>query len=191
MRYSIGDSRFISHVVWVALLFIALAASPLRADNDLDAANRAYTYGSYDEAAGLFQKIVDQRGYSAPLCFDLANAEAKAGHAGAALLNYERARYLAPGDKEIDHNLQLERKKAGLEPNTYRWWQVALRSIDWTVWMTAIAAGLVLIFIAIVGFSYLPLLASGTHLPPPLLRTIFARSSLPAFRSASCWATSN
>jgi tetratricopeptide (TPR) repeat protein len=173
MKYFPGGSRSLSHAFWLALLLLALPALSVRADSDLDAANRAYTYGSYDEAAGLFQKIVDQRGYSAPLCFDLANAEARAGHPGAAMLNYERARYLAPGDKEIDHNLQIARKQAGLEPNTYRWWQVALRSIDWTVWMAAIAVGLVLIFLAIVGLSYLPPLASGLNLPVPLLRNIF------------------
>jgi tetratricopeptide (TPR) repeat protein len=160
-------------LAWLALLFVALSVLLVRADSDLDAANRAYTYGSYDEAAGLFQKIVDQRGYSAPLCFDLANAEARAGHPGTAMLNYERARYLDPGDKEIDHNLQIERKKAGLQPNSYRWWEVALRSIDWTVWMGVIATVLVLIFVAIVGLSYLPALSARTNLPSSLWRTIF------------------
>ena len=151
------------------LLFFSVA----KADDDLSAANSAYAGGSYEEAAGLFQKIVDQRGFSAPLCFDLANAQARAGHAGQALLNYERARYLAPADTEIDHNLQLERKKLGLKPNSYRWWEIMLRSIDWSVWMGCIAAGLVLIFLAIVGFSYLPVLSARTKIPLPVLRTVF------------------
>jgi tetratricopeptide (TPR) repeat protein len=144
-----------------------------RADDDLAAANQAYATGSYEEAASLFQKLVDQRGFSAPLCFDLANAEARAGHPGLALLNYERARYLAPTDAEIDHNLQLERKKAGLQPDSYRWWEIGLRSIDWSVWMGCIAAGLVLIFLAILGFAYLPALSAWTRIPAPVLRTAF------------------
>ena len=155
------------------MLIVALSISFARADGDLDAANRAYANGSYDEAAGLFQKIVDQRGYSASLCFDLANAEARAGHPGTAMLNYERARYFAPTDKEIDHNLQLERKKAGLQPNSYRWWEIALRSIDWSVWMACIGAGLVLIFLAIVGLSYLPALSSRLNIRAGVLRNIF------------------
>jgi len=156
----------------LALLLPAslLADSP---DTDLDAANRAYTSGSYDEAAKLFRQLIATRGYSAPLCFNLANAEARAGHPGQAMLNYERARYLAPNDADIDHNLQLARHQAGLEPNSYRWWQVLLRSIDWTVWLALMATCLALIFLAVVGTSFLASLAPALHLPPRLLRNIF------------------
>ena len=119
-------------------------------DPDLEAANRAYTYGSYDESAQLLQKIIDTRGYSAPLCFNLANAESRAGHTGLALLNYERARYLAPTASDIDHNLQHARQQAGLEPNSYRWWQTMLRTIDWTVWLILIGICVALLILALV-----------------------------------------
>jgi len=142
-------------------------------DSDLDAANRAYTSGNYDESAKLFQQIIDTRGFSAPLCFDLANAEVKAGHTGAALLNYERARYLAPTDGDIDHNLQLARKQARLDPNSYRWWQIALLSINWMVWLVIMAACLLLIFLAIIGTSYAPAISSATKIPLRLLKNIF------------------
>jgi tetratricopeptide (TPR) repeat protein len=142
-------------------------------DPELDAANRAYTSGSYDESAQLFQQIIATRGYSAPLCFNLANAEARAGHTGAAILNYERARYLAPADGDIDHNLQLARKQAGLEPNSYRWWQIALLSINWTVWLGIMAACLLLIFLAMIGAAYAPALAAASKIPLPLLKNIF------------------
>jgi tetratricopeptide (TPR) repeat protein len=143
------------------------------ADPELEAANRAYTYGGYDESAKLFEQIIATRGYSAGLCFNLANADERAGHLGAAILNYERARYLAPADRDIDHNLQLARKQAGLEPNSYRWWQVALRSIDWTVWLGIMGVCLLLIFLAVVGTSYAPALAAATKIPQRLLTNIF------------------
>jgi tetratricopeptide (TPR) repeat protein len=143
------------------------------ADPELDAANRAYTYGNYDEAAGLFQKMVLTRGYSASLCFNLANAEAKGGHPGLALLNYERARYLAPNDSDIDHNLQLERKAAGLEPNSLRWWQALMLSINWTFWFALILTGLVLLLIALIGTACATPLANALKIPAPTLRKIF------------------
>jgi tetratricopeptide (TPR) repeat protein len=132
-----------------ALFFLA---GPVRAQagGDLESANQAYSAGHYDDAAKMFRGLIDSEGYSAPLCFNLANADAKAGHVGAALLNYERARHLAPRDAEIDHNLQLERQKAGLKPNSYRWWQALLLSIDWNVLFALIVGGLVLIIAAIV-----------------------------------------
>jgi hypothetical protein len=156
-----------------ALCLLALSLLSLQADDEIDAANRAYTYGSYDESARLFQQIIATRGYSAPLCFDLANAEARAGHMGSALLNYERARYLAPTDHGIDQNLQLTRKQAGLEPNSYRWWQVALRSIDWTVWLAIMGVCLFLITLAIVGHAYATSIAAALRISPLLLKNIF------------------
>jgi len=164
---------FLAKFYFALILFFPFLLHADGVDPDLDAANRAYTSGSYDESAKLFQQIIATHGYSAPLCFDLANAEAKAGHIGAALLNYERARYLAPADQDIDHNLQLTRKQAGLEPNSYRWWQIALLSIDWTVWLGIMAATLLLIFLAVIGTSYAPALAAASRIPQRLLKNIF------------------
>jgi hypothetical protein len=143
------------------------------ADPDVDAANRAFTYGNYDESARLFEKIIADRGYSAALCFDLANAEAKANHPGLAMLNYERARYLAPGDEDINHNLQLARQQAGLDPNSYRWWQILMRSINWTFWLGLIATCLTLLLVALIGTSVAPGVATALKIPLPVLRTLF------------------
>ncbi len=144
---------------------------------DFEAANRAYTYGSYDEAAKLFQALVDSQGYSAPLCFNLANAQARAGHPGQAMLNYERARALAPADRDIDHNLQLARKQAGLQPNSYRWWEVMLRTINWTFWLFLIIGCLTLILLAILGTTYATAWAARTRIPITKLR-LMCRSIL-------------
>ncbi len=162
-------SRFLRALACV-LVLLPLA---LRADDDLDAANRAYTDGDYPKAAQLFQQLIDTRGYSAPLCFNLANAQAKSGHVGDAILNYERARYLAPGDADIDHNLQLARKQAGLDPDTFRWWQIVLLSINWTVWLAIMAVCAVLIFLATLGLAYIAPLSSVLRLSVPVLRGTF------------------
>jgi hypothetical protein len=143
------------------------------ADADLDAANRAYQDGHFAEAARQFEQLIATRGYSAPLCFDAGNAELKAGHLGAALLNYERARYLAPGDAGINHNLQLARKQAGLDSNSYRWWQVVLRSVNWTVWLDVILTCLFLILFALVGNTFAEVWAGATRIPVRLWRKFF------------------
>jgi hypothetical protein len=142
-------------------------------DADLEAANRAYQQGKYADSARLFEDLITSRGYSAPLCFDAGNAELKAGHVGAALLNYERARYLAPGDAGINHNLQLLRKQAGLDPNSYRWWQVVIRSVNWTVWLNVILTCLFLILFALVGNTFAEAWAGATRIPVLLWRKFF------------------
>jgi hypothetical protein len=155
---------------------LLLLPSVLRADvadTRLDEANRAYQEGRYDEAVILFEQLIHDRGYSAPLCFDLANAEFKAGHLGQALLNYERARYLAPGDPDINHNLQLVRKQAGLNPDPYRWWQIVLRSIDWTVWLGIIVGAMALLLFAMIGTACAEAWARGLRISSHSLRRFF------------------
>lgn len=51
---------------------------------------------------------------SASLFYNLANSYAAAGEIGPAVLNYERALRLAPGDADIRGNLEQVRKDAGL-----------------------------------------------------------------------------
>ena len=156
-------------------LFLLLTlglVSAVRADgasDELDAANRAYTEGHYEEAARQFRELIAARGYSAPLCFNLANAEAKAGHVGQAILNYERARYLAPADRDIDHNLQLARRQAGLKTNSLRWWQIALRTLTINQWLAIVDVWLVLIALAVVAHLFVRRLA------PSAQRTVLGK----------------
>ena len=62
-------------------------------------------------------------GYSAPRLFDLANAYARDGKPGMAVLNYERARSLAPNDPDIHANLSFVRRTSGLRPITGTWFE--------------------------------------------------------------------
>jgi hypothetical protein len=53
-------------------------------------------------------------GYSAATLFNQANALARQGHTGQAVLHYEQALLLAPNDADSAANLQAVRAKAGL-----------------------------------------------------------------------------
>lgn len=53
-------------------------------------------------------------GYSAAALYNMANSYARAGKTGLAILNYERARLLTPGDADIDANLRYVRSAAHL-----------------------------------------------------------------------------
>jgi hypothetical protein len=55
-------------------------------------------------------------GYSAASLYNLANAYARAGKPGFAVLNYERARLLDPTDPDMQANLRHVRDSAGLPP---------------------------------------------------------------------------
>jgi hypothetical protein len=57
-------------------------------------------------------------GFSAPSLYNLANAYARAGKPGMAVLNYERARLLEPNDPDLDANLSHVRETSGLPPES-------------------------------------------------------------------------
>lgn len=59
--------------------------------------------------------------WSSPALYNLANAYARAGQPGLAVLNYERARLLTPGDPDIEANLLAVRRAAGLPAEPKEW----------------------------------------------------------------------
>jgi len=60
-------------------------------------------------------------GYSAAALYNSANAYARAGKPGLAVLNYERASLLAPEDPDVDANLRFVRKSAHVTAEPRRW----------------------------------------------------------------------
>ena len=77
-------------------------------------ANILSTKGEYEQAIEQYSDIIRQYGVSASLLYNLANTYTAAGQVGPAVLNYERALHLAPGDADIRGNLAQVRKDAGL-----------------------------------------------------------------------------
>lgn len=95
------------------LLSQTLWAGGQERERQFQEAIQAYGRGEYKVASQQFQALA-RDGVSADLLFNLANSYAQAGESGRAILNYERARRLAPADSDIKGNLELIRKEKGL-----------------------------------------------------------------------------
>ncbi len=76
--------------------------------------NEAYSRGDHEQAIARYEELVAAAGLSPAVLFNLANSYAQNGKIGRAVLNYERAQRLAPGDSDIIGNLELVRKESGL-----------------------------------------------------------------------------
>ncbi len=70
-------------------------------------ANAYYTTEEYQQAISIYEQILSSGEESAKLYFNLGNAYYKAGNINNAILNYERAKVLAPNDNDIDFNLKI------------------------------------------------------------------------------------
>lgn len=74
-------------------------------------AEAAYTKEDYGKAIELYEGLLKSRGESAEIYYNLGNAYYKANKTASAILNYERALILDPGDGDIRFNLQMARQK--------------------------------------------------------------------------------
>lgn len=98
------------------------------ADEAFLAANKAYNAGHYEQAAQQYEAIVADGVESAALYYNLGDAYFRMGELGRSVLNFERARRLNPGDKDIRENLEFVYSKTEdqIQPLpqffVVRWW---------------------------------------------------------------------
>jgi hypothetical protein len=93
--------------ILILLVLFAVPAAGQTADQMFQQANQAYQQGKFREALESYQKL-HAAGYGGvALYYNLGNAFYKTGDAPHAILYYERAHRLAPGDDDLRHNLQL------------------------------------------------------------------------------------
>jgi len=77
--------------------------------DSVSAANQLYNTAKYQDAIRKYQYVISQGFESSELYFNLGNAFYKLGNATYAILNYERAKKLAPNDDDVTYNLELAR----------------------------------------------------------------------------------
>ena len=98
----------------VAILIVLTAsltfAMPASASVTKAMADSAYARQQYQLAIQDYEQLLKE-GVSAELYYNLGNAYYRTDNVTKAVLNYERARLLSPGDKDIRFNLQLAQSK--------------------------------------------------------------------------------
>jgi len=110
----------------VAAFLIGVSAVGARAGqgDDLFAlGNQAYAEGQYDKAISFYEKVIQETGYTGSVLYNMANAYYQKKDVGRAILNYERALYLDPGNADIRANLTLARRDFGLISEPVPGWQ--------------------------------------------------------------------
>jgi tetratricopeptide (TPR) repeat protein len=74
-------------------------------------ASKAYNSGNFAEASGLYRKVANDGFVSPELFYNLGNCYFKLNDYPSAILWYERAKRLDPGDEDIDFNLNVVNTK--------------------------------------------------------------------------------
>lgn len=166
-------------------LLLLLAAAVVRADSGAIArAEHATATGDFRLAVQAYQQVVSQNGFSAPVLFNLGNAWLRLGKPGAAILQYERALVLAPGNALIESNLAVAQQRAGLTATPVGPWLAAARyfGFDTYLW-TALAALWVLCFALVL----LCVRGAARRIARPLIVVAALTLCVTADATAVCW----
>ena len=71
--------------------------------------DQLYSDGNYEEAVQTWEELTESGYEAATIYYNLGNAYFKSNKIAPAILNYERAKILAPHNKDINYNLELAR----------------------------------------------------------------------------------
>ena len=152
-------------IFWAASISLAAPTPPQTA---FFRANSLYAQGQYAEAVEAYEAVLQSGLASGNIYFNLGNAYFKAGQAGRAILNYERARRFLPSDPDVAANLQFARSRTGAETCHPLLWQRLLFPLahilatDQLVWLTSVAYTLLFaVFAAYRLWRWPPLLHAG------------------------------
>ena len=123
-------------------------------------ADSAYVRGQYQQAIAQYEELLKQ-GACADLYYNLGNAYYRTENIPEAVLNYERALLLSPGDRDIRFNLQIARSKTfdKIVPESemffVTWYRslVSLMSVDGWARTALVALALTIILLLVYLFS--------------------------------------
>lgn len=154
----------ISQLRNILLILAAIATSPQLLASSPDSliikGNEAYNEGRYNESTELYLEVID-RGYeSSELYYNLGNAYFKLNKMPEAILYYEKADKLDPGNEDIEFNLRLANSriidKIDAIPELFytRWWKSLRNLMDADGWARSGIALFILIWILAMVFFF-------------------------------------
>ncbi len=141
------------HITTIIALLLSLAVNAAEPDSLRMAADSLYAADQFREAAQLYSQLPP----TAAVCYNLGNCYYRADDVARAVLWYERASMLSPGDGDIRFNLDMARSKT-IDKVTPRhelffvgWYRtlVNVASVDSWAYMSIAAFVLALVFLAL------------------------------------------
>jgi len=126
----------------ILLLLYIFASNVLasEAEKMMQIGNQYFQGKEYEQAIGVYSKLVDANYESAALFYNLGNAYFRTGRQGYAILYYEKALKLDAGDEDIKHNLAFVNSKTVDSIESFpqfflfEWWEALLGALTLTGW---------------------------------------------------------
>lgn len=175
------------------LMFLPLSVNAITKKN----ADDEYKKENYQQAIRDYEELL-KNGASADLYFNLGNAYYRTDNITRAVLNYERALQLSPGDEDIRFNLQMARSKTidKITPKSemffITWYKslVNLTSVDGWARTAIISIAVALVLVLCYLFAHKVLLRKVGFYGAAILVVVFILSNIFAYEQ-KCLLTNN
>ena len=141
------------------ILAILFTAAVFAQSDLVQKANEHYTKEEFQKAIDGYNQILMAGIESPEVYFNLANAYYKTKQYTLSILNYERAKLLAPDDEDIEFNLQVANQKVvdSIQdlPGIFivRWWNALVNSQTTDTW-AVISIFSFVVFLTMLGFYF-------------------------------------
>lgn len=141
------------------ILAILFTAAVFAQGDLIQKANEQYTKEEFQKAIDGYNQILMAGIESPELYFNLGNAYYKTKQYTLSILNYERAKLLAPDDEDIEFNLQVANQKVvdSIQelPGIFivRWWNALINSQTTDTW-AVISIFSFVVFLTMLGFYF-------------------------------------
>lgn len=141
------------------ILVLLLTTTVFAQADLLQKANELYTKEQFKEAIEVYNQILKTNMESPEVYYNLGNAYYKTNQFTLSILNFERAKLLAPDDEDIEFNLLVANQKVvdSIQelPGIFivRWWNALVNSQTTDAWATLSIVGFI-IFLVMLGLYF-------------------------------------
>ncbi|MBZ0198311.1 MAG: tetratricopeptide repeat protein [Ignavibacteriaceae bacterium] len=127
-------------IIFLLLCFLSVQLFASEVEEMLQKGNRLFRDKDYKKAVEVYTEIVNAGYESSALFYNLGNSYYRTGQLGYAILNYEKALRLSPGDADVKHNLTLANSKTADKMESFpqfflfEWWEAVLGAFSLSGW---------------------------------------------------------
>jgi tetratricopeptide (TPR) repeat protein len=137
---------------------VLMASQPMtksEAKNLMAQGNKYYEDKQYEKAVDAYQEIISARFEGTSLYYNLGDAYYREGKLGLAILYYEKALRLSPGNGDVIHNLKItnartiDKIEALPQFFLFEWWESLLAALSVTGWTFTVYLFYIIVLLSI------------------------------------------
>lgn len=146
------------HILAIALLLTFSVSLFAQYDDLMEKGNNFYKSEQYEEAISLYKRIIENGYESGPLYYNIGNSYFRMGELGYAILYYEKALKIDPGNEDVQYNLRLvnariiDKIKELPDVPIMAYWDIVVTYFSVDAWLTIFLIFWIMILLCVAAY---------------------------------------